>query len=184
MPNYTPSHVPAGDAPGIDATTQRDAGQAVTKEGHVSQSELQENQESRGTWVNTGSRTLFGETESLSDILFKLAAILLFPIAASVFAAESVELAAVANDQSQTANQLALLSLCYGNLVRYHHLSYKTWHKSYHEAQSSDYCTNLIAQAEVFLPTIANKLYGLSPTSGGSALPIAQVPKNTSKVVF
>jgi hypothetical protein len=57
---------------------------------------------------------------SFSDILLGFAIVVLLPISAAVFAAESDQLSAIANEQSQTANQLALLSLCYGNSVRAH----------------------------------------------------------------
>lgn len=43
---------------------------------------------------------------------------LVVPVLAGIYGGFAVQTAAVANDQSQMANQLALLSLCYINSVR------------------------------------------------------------------
>jgi hypothetical protein len=47
-------------------------------------------------------------------------------------------------------------------------------------------CADLLAQIDLYLPTIANKLYGLSPTSGrGVQQPIAQLPsKNATTAIY
>lgn len=61
---------------------------------------------------------LSAELSSYSAVILGFSIIILLPVAAAVFAVDSVHLAAIANEQSQVANQLTLLSLCAGNLVR------------------------------------------------------------------
>ncbi|KAH0538028.1 hypothetical protein FGG08_005340 [Glutinoglossum americanum] len=55
--------------------------------------------------------------------------------------------------------------------------------------KSSDFCQQLLAQADLYLPQIANQLYGLASTSGkGRERPIASLPPeaaaNTTYTVF
>jgi hypothetical protein len=55
---------------------------------------------------------------AISNMLLGFALAVLLPISAAVFAAESIELSAIANEQAQAANQLTLFSLCSSNMVR------------------------------------------------------------------
>jgi hypothetical protein len=91
---------------------------------NVPLSESKSNDEPQQTWLRMRTSETIPKTpgpsdrlKSFSDILVAFAVIVLLPISAAVFAAESVQLSAIANEQSQVANQLTLLSLCYGNLV-------------------------------------------------------------------
>jgi hypothetical protein len=52
--------------------------------------------------------------KDIKDLLTSL----MVPILAGIYGGFAVQTAAVANDQSQMANQLAFLSLCYINSVR------------------------------------------------------------------
>jgi len=114
--------------------------------------------------AGAGSNLKTKLSKRLEGLQFVLGSIFL-PLAIAFFAAPSLIAAAVANQQSQTANQLALLSLCYGNL-------------------SIPFCKDLLAQTHLFLPKIANTLYGLSPASGGGSLePIAPLPAESTKFI-
>jgi len=65
------------------------------------------------------------------------------PVMLAVFAITALQAAAVANDQSQVANQLALLSLCSGSF-------------------SSNVCTVLLKDPDIYLWDIAETLYNVS----------------------
>lgn len=56
--------------------------------------------------------------DHVSKSAMVLALTVLLPVAGGVFAAMSVSQSSIANDQSQVANQIALLSMCYANSVR------------------------------------------------------------------
>lgn len=58
-----------------------------------------------------------GEPLSYSAMLFAL--IVLLPVAGAVLGVMAINQSSIANDQSQVANQIALLSMCYGNSVRH-----------------------------------------------------------------
>jgi len=59
------------------------------------------------------------EIQDIGNILEFIIYAFCLPLVVGIFAVLSVEYAATSNDQSQVANQIALLALCYSNSVGY-----------------------------------------------------------------
>lgn len=55
--------------------------------------------------------------DSLSRFAMVTALVVFLPVASGVFAVMAVSQSSISNEQAQTANQIALLSLCYANSV-------------------------------------------------------------------
>ncbi|KAF2185954.1 hypothetical protein K469DRAFT_750211 [Zopfia rhizophila CBS 207.26] len=101
------------------------------------------------------------------DLITSVLLSILLPVYLGLYSVLSIQYTAASNDQSQVANQIALLALCYSN-------------------SSSNFCADLLAQTDLYLPKIANNLYGLEPTSGnGKSQPIARLtPESAANITY
>lgn len=70
--------------------------------------------------------------QPLSHNFMLFALVVLLPVSGAVFAAMSVNQSSIGNAQSQTANQIALLSLCYANSVSLSPMALVLPHKAGH----------------------------------------------------
>ncbi|KAL3480071.1 hypothetical protein BJX99DRAFT_221219 [Aspergillus californicus] len=77
---------------------------------------------------------------------------IVIPIILGIYSLAALNAAGVANEQSQVANQLALLSFCADTIGA---------SATSHLNLSSALCEQLLTQSELFLPDIAEKLYSL-----------------------
>lgn len=112
--------------------------------------------------------------QPLSHNFMLFALVVLLPVSGAVFAAMSVNQSSIGNAQSQTANQIALLSLCYANSVSRRRcplffstrLGTATRNVRFSKLmikQSSSFCSELLGRADTIIPELAEKLFNHAP---------------------
>ncbi|OAA78630.1 hypothetical protein LEL_05453 [Akanthomyces lecanii RCEF 1005] len=130
--------------------------------------------EQRPARVSTDASSTPNPPQPLSHNFMLFALVVLLPVSGAVFAAMSVNQSSIGNAQSQTANQIALLSLCYANSV-----SRRRWPLFFPTRlgtatrnvrfsvlmmrQSSSFCSELLGRADTIIPELAEKLFHHAP---------------------